>query len=330
MEGFLKSYGLGQQIGQAKTLQELGQQYKMGAPEERQQILGQIAQYDPQQAQFLQNQQVAQREQQQKNLERMGKFATGVKSGLDKADPKQKNSVYKAYLNLAEQSGMDISDAPEEYSDEAEQYIDAVIGMTQDPTEQISYGKVPEGHYLDKTTGKLQQMAGYKKPLTEFETTLKKEEAKKLSTARSEYRSMKSKLPEVMKTADKLSELGKKASFTLQDRSRDYLLRQMGKSSPGGIARSQYEATVNNQILPLLKDTFGAQFTAQEGESLKATLGDVNKTPEEKDAVLRAFIEQKVASIESKERELRQFAPKKQTGITKDQAREELKRRGLI
>ena len=65
------------------------------------------------------------------------------------------------------------------------------------------------------------------------------------------------------------------------------------------VAREQYIATVNNQILPMLRDTFGAQFTVQEGESLKATLGAPNKSPQEKQAVLKAFIEQKKRDVEA-------------------------------
>ena len=58
-------------------------------------------------------------------------------------------------------------------------------------------------------------------------------------------------------------------------------------------------AMVDNQVLPMLRDTFGAQFTVKEGETLRATLGDPDKTPAEKKAVLEAFIEQKIRNIEA-------------------------------
>jgi hypothetical protein len=185
MEGFLKSNGLGQQIGRAKTAQELGQQYQLGTPQERQATLGQLAQYDPQQAQFLQQQQVAQQAQQEKNLQRMGRFGQGAKASLAKADPKQRNSVYKAYLNLAEQSGMDISDAPQEYGEEAEQYIDTVIGMTTEPQERKVLKDVT-GRQRYKDTGELvfpsitqtetpEERAKKEKVLFDKGTTLRKE-----------------------------------------------------------------------------------------------------------------------------------------------------------
>ena len=70
------------------------------------------------------------------------------------------------------------------------------------------------------------------------------------------------------------------------------------------IARKEYIAKVDNEVLPLLRQTFGAQFTQKEGESLKLTLGDPNATPEEKDAVLRSFIDAKRSQIETKNRRI--------------------------
>ena len=70
-----------------------------------------------------------------------------------------------------------------------------------------------------------------------------------------------------------------------------------------GAQPDEYVAKVDNQVLPLLRDTFGAAFTVKEGETLRATLGDPNKSPAEKKAVLRAFIEQKkrdVAALETR------------------------------
>ena len=55
--------------------------------------------------------------------------------------------------------------------------------------------------------------------------------------------------------------------------------------------------------MPLLRDTFGAQFTEREGESLKATLGSPNVSPKEKDAVLRSFIKQKKRNIQDLRRQ---------------------------
>jgi hypothetical protein len=115
--------------------------------------------------------------------------------------------------------------------------------------------------------------------------------------------SSEAKFPELEKTVQELSEIGKVATYSEAGKARDWLLNQAGKEATGATARADYIARVDNQVLPLLRDTFGAAFTQKEGESLRATLGDPDKTPAQKDAVLRSFIEQKRASIESLRRQ---------------------------
>lgn len=130
---------------------------------------------------------------------------------------------------------------------------------------------------------------------------LGKDRAEKISSLNSQL----SKMPQLEATVKKLSELGKKGTYTYAGRARDEALRQTGMPLPqAAVARTEYISLVDNQILPLLRDTFGSQFTQKEGETLKNTLGDPNKSPEEKDAVLRSFIDQKTQNIESLKREL--------------------------
>ncbi len=112
--------------------------------------------------------------------------------------------------------------------------------------------------------------------------------------------SMKSKLPGLYQTVQKLEDLSDKATYTTAGKLRDEGRKQLGMDPGGGaVARSEYVAIVDNQVLPLLRDTFGAQFTVEEGKSLRATLGDPDKSPQEKQAVLRAFIAQKVRDIQA-------------------------------
>ena len=75
-------------------------------------------------------------------------------------------------------------------------------------------------------------------------------------------------------------------------------------STKGGTARASFVSIINNQVLPLLKQTFGGSFSIQEGQELKASMGDPNSTPEEKAAQLDAFIAQKERDIKSKGLEL--------------------------
>jgi hypothetical protein len=114
------------------------------------------------------------------------------------------------------------------------------------------------------------------------------------------YKSMQSKMPGLESTVAHLDQLAEKATYTLAGRALDEGRRQIGiEPREAALARTEYMAVVDNQVLPLLRDTFGAQFTEREGATLRATLGDPNISPQEKQAVLKAFIEQKRRDVEA-------------------------------
>lgn len=119
------------------------------------------------------------------------------------------------------------------------------------------------------------------------------------------YNNMTSKMPELMDTVSKLNELGQSATYTKGGQLLDVIRRETGMAPrQSAVDRAAYVSMIDNQILPLLRDTFGAQFTEREGNTLRKTLGDANSTPEEKNAQLNAFIRQKQMSIESQKRKL--------------------------
>jgi len=112
--------------------------------------------------------------------------------------------------------------------------------------------------------------------------------------------SLESKMPGLEEVVRKLDELSEKATYTYGGQALDWSQKQLGMDPrAAAVARSEYIAMVDNQVLPLLRDTFGAQFTQAEGETLRNTLGDPDKSPTEKQAVLKAFIEQKRRDIEA-------------------------------
>lgn len=114
------------------------------------------------------------------------------------------------------------------------------------------------------------------------------------------YKSMLSKMPGLEKVVGELSGLADEATYTTTGQWVDWGRKELGmEPRDAAVARTKYTSMVDNQILPLLRDTFGAQFTVQEGESLRATLGDPDKTPTEKKQVLEAFIEQKRRDVEA-------------------------------
>lgn len=114
------------------------------------------------------------------------------------------------------------------------------------------------------------------------------------------YQSMTSKMPGLMETVGRLEELADKATYTYAGNVLDGINRQMGwEPREEALAKAEYIAIIDNQILPLLRDTFGAQFTLEEGNRLRATLGNENLSPAEKKATLRAFIAQKERDIQA-------------------------------
>jgi hypothetical protein len=112
--------------------------------------------------------------------------------------------------------------------------------------------------------------------------------------ARAAYNSMASKMPGLEAVVKDLDVLADKATYTGAGQVLDLGRKQLGMAPrDAAVARAQYISTVDNQVLPLLRDTFGAAFTQREGETLRDTLGDPDKSPQEKKVVLRSFIEQK-------------------------------------
>jgi hypothetical protein len=142
-----------------------------------------------------------------------------------------------------------------------------------------------------------------------------KAEGKEEGEARASLATVRSKLPGLKVVAEQLAKLGDAAAYTKAGQLMDYGRAQANLPPRAeAIARTKYIAMVDNQVLPLLRETFGAQFTQKEGESLKTTLGDPEKSPQEKRAVLEAFIEQKVRNIEALELQLRGGGNKNLTG----------------
>lgn len=118
---------------------------------------------------------------------------------------------------------------------------------------------------------------------------------------------MESSLPGLKEAVSELLELSTAASSTLLGRGFDFLVKESGfGSTKGADARAKLIAIVDNQVLPLLKETFGAAFTVQEGENLKASLVDPDASPSQKREQLTAFIDQKERNIRTKQAQLGQ------------------------
>ena len=116
---------------------------------------------------------------------------------------------------------------------------------------------------------------------------------------------MQSNLPRLETVVGQLSELGKTATYTKVGQAQDFGRRELGlEPRKEAIARKEYISKVDNEVLPLLRQTFGSAFTEKEGTSLKATLGDPNASPAEKEAVLKSFIDSKRAEVKTQRRKV--------------------------
>lgn len=118
---------------------------------------------------------------------------------------------------------------------------------------------------------------------------------------------MEASLPGVKEAVGQLIELSNVATSTLGGKAFDFLVKESGfGSTKGADARAKLIAIVDNQVLPLLKETFGAAFTVQEGENLKSSLVDPNASPSQKREQLDAFLAQKERNIRTKQAQLEQ------------------------
>lgn len=160
----------------------------------------------------------------------------------------------------------------------------------------------------------LGEIPGYTDLMAKRAGQIKQQEAqsqevgKRLGEAQGTLTFLDANMPKLEEVTNRLGRLADTATYTMAGRGVNTIGRELGRpSSDGAVARAEYIATVDNEVLPLLRDTFGAAFTVKEGESLRATLGDANKSPQEKKAVLRAFINQKKSQIQSLQRQTGQM-----------------------
>jgi hypothetical protein len=131
---------------------------------------------------------------------------------------------------------------------------------------------------------------------------------------------MEASLPGVKQAVAELLELSDMATSTLGGRAFDFLVKESGfGATKGSDARAKLIAIVDNQVLPLLKETFGAAFTAQEGEALKASLVDPDASPSQKREQLNAFLAQKERNIRAKQAQVDNNVPSPQPQVTPTQ-----------
>ncbi len=151
-----------------------------------------------------------------------------------------------------------------------------------------------------KLKTQLQLMPKIKGAIKQAET-----EAKDRGETLSAYNRAQAALPGLKETVNKLKTLADVATYTIGGKAMDQLAKQLGfGATEGSTARAKMVSIVDNQVLPLLRDTFGAQFTAAEGDRLRDAFLNPDSSPEEKKAQLDSFLDQKIRTLEAQETEL--------------------------
>lgn len=145
------------------------------------------------------------------------------------------------------------------------------------------------------------------------------QQAESRGEALSEYGRAKAAQPGLREVVDKLKTLSDVATYTMGGRAFDTVVKELGfGATEGATARAKMESLVNNQILPLLRDTFGAQFTEREGEQLRKTMMDIDAAPEQKKEILDSFIGQKMRDLEMKRKKVEESGGMQDTGGMSD------------
>lgn len=121
------------------------------------------------------------------------------------------------------------------------------------------------------------------KPRVEMATKEAAEVGKNIGEARAEYADLSAAYPQLIDTTDRLSRLAQVATYSKAGRLSDAFKRQLGvEVGTPAEAAAEMATTIDVEVLPLLKPTFGAAFTVNEGEWLRNTMGNPDLSPEEK------------------------------------------------
>ena len=148
----------------------------------------------------------------------------------------------------------------------------------------------------------------FQKPaLSEFDKVLQREQAKNYAAELENQRNLKSVMPKIENDVDRLMELAGTATSTGIGKGLDWVASQFGKGTEGAVARAEMENIVENNVLPQLRTLLGAQFTEKEGEKVKQTIMDPNRTPAERRVQLKNFLNSKYDALRQSNQKLQLF-----------------------
>ena len=181
--------------------------------------------------------------------------------------------------------------------------MDANPGMSEmQALQAIKGGAGQEGRNLadigSGTAANYATQAGVGQADLEFKPQIAREssqataEGTRLGGNVADYQDFMASVPALENTANTLYAIADRATYTMTGQAANAFQRQLG-FNPGddAAARSYYTNLIRDEILPILKATFGGQFSVEEGKWLLATLGDANASPIEKKAAIQARVD---------------------------------------
>jgi len=163
--------------------------------------------------------------------------------------------------------------------------------------------------------GDVREVEGFSPITSEYKAQEARDIAagKDLGESEVALRGLEASFPAIYEVTGKLKELAPLATYTWGGGVFDQAVRQLGfGETEGATAKARYSSIIKNQILPLLKQTFGAAFTEKEGAKLEETLGNPELAPEAKIAQLEEFLDNKLREIQTEYRKLGQPVPTKE------------------
>ena len=139
---------------------------------------------------------------------------------------------------------------------------------------------------------------------------------KNLAEDEEQLRNLEANLPALQEMVTELHDLANKATYTATGRAINKAQTELfGRSTQGDVAAKGYETRVNQNLLPLLRQTFGAAFTEKDREQLQKTLGDPTAHPDINHDALQSFIRNKQREIESKRRKIQSYSSQPQEEV---------------
>ncbi len=141
-----------------------------------------------------------------------------------------------------------------------------------------------------------------------FDKKLSEKRALDYADQESKYRNFVASMPLIEQNVNELMKLASVATYSTIGNIANVARRELGfDATEGAIARAKMDNIIENNVLPQLRQMLGAQFTEREGERVKQTIMDPDRTPEERKVQLMNYLATKKAEMAQSLRYLQSF-----------------------